>query len=124
MKKEENTLNFNLAVKKKRFIRELEQLKAIGMFEVDQERTDSSRERTEIADAATEFERQLALGFQRKGNLEMIERALNKIDNGSYGICDDCGKLIDSARMEILPYSNQCIECCRISRTTEREARN
>ncbi len=113
MKKEENTLNFKLSVKRKRFIRELEQLKSIGIFEVDQERSDSSRERTEIADAATEFERQLALGFQKKGNLAMIERALHKIDEGSYGICDDCGKTIDPARLEILPYSNLCIDCCR-----------
>jgi DnaK suppressor protein len=113
MKKEKKTLNCNLAVKRKRFIRELEQLKSIGMFEVDQERSDSSRERTEIADAAAEFERQLALGVQKKANLEMIERAINKIDDGSYGICDDCGKIIDPARMEILPYSNLCIDCCR-----------
>lgn len=113
MKKEENTLDCNLTLQRKRLIRKIERIKSAGTFEMDQDKSDSSREKSEIADAASEFEKQLALNLQKKCNLETMERAMNKIDDGSYGICDDCGKAIDPARMEILPCSNLCIDCCR-----------
>jgi DnaK suppressor protein len=120
MNKQEKTIIYDLAVQKRWLIRELEQLKALENFEKEQDKTGSSRERTEIADAATEYERHLALGIQKKSNLDLIERALYKIDEGSYGICDDCSKVIDPARIEILPYANLCIDCCRNSNTPEK----
>ncbi|MBN1442006.1 MAG: TraR/DksA family transcriptional regulator [Planctomycetes bacterium] len=42
-----------------------------------------------------------------------IETALKKIDEGTYGICEDCGGEIASARLEALPFATQCIECKR-----------
>lgn len=45
--------------------------------------------------------------------IEQIERALNKIDNGTYGICEDCGEEIPIARLEALPFATQCIACKR-----------
>ncbi|MFA5628963.1 MAG: TraR/DksA C4-type zinc finger protein [Dehalococcoidales bacterium] len=115
MKEEGKTASYNLAKKKKLFLRELKLLKSAQGS--GNKRFDGSlaRERTEIADAATEFEKNLALGMQKQTNLELIERALSKIDEGSYGICDICGKSINPARMAILPYANLCIKCCNDS---------
>src|SRR4051812_44471065 len=42
---------------------------------------------------------------------ERIERALQKLDEGSYGICDRCGEAIPLARMEAAPESVLCIAC-------------
>jgi DnaK suppressor protein len=42
---------------------------------------------------------------------ERIERALAKLDEGSYGICDRCGKPIPPARMEAAPESVLCVSC-------------
>jgi RNA polymerase-binding protein DksA len=42
--------------------------------------------------------------------LAAIEKALQKIENGTYGICERCGKPIDPARLEALPYAELCIE--------------
>jgi DnaK suppressor protein len=42
---------------------------------------------------------------------ERIERALAKLDEGSYGICDRCGKPIPPARMEAAPESVLCVTC-------------
>jgi DnaK suppressor protein len=42
---------------------------------------------------------------------ERIERALVKLDEGSYGICDGCAKPIPAARMEAAPESVLCVSC-------------
>src|SRR3954465_12642078 len=42
---------------------------------------------------------------------ERIERALAKLDEGSYGICDRCGKPLPPARMEAAPESVLCVTC-------------
>ena len=40
-----------------------------------------------------------------------IDRALKKIDNGNYGICEFCKKPINKQRLKIIPYVRFCIEC-------------
>lgn len=40
-----------------------------------------------------------------------IDRALAKIDAGSYGFCDMCGGEIEEARLEALPATSLCIDC-------------
>jgi DnaK suppressor protein len=51
------------------------------------------------------------------GSLELSEervlRALAKLDEGSYGLCDSCGKPIAAARLEAAPESVLCIDCAR-----------
>jgi DnaK suppressor protein len=42
---------------------------------------------------------------------ERIERALAKLDEGSYGVCDRCGQPIPPARMEAAPESVLCVAC-------------
>src|SRR3954451_18785150 len=42
---------------------------------------------------------------------DRIERALAKLDEGSYGICDRCGEPIAPARMEAAPESVLCVAC-------------
>jgi DnaK suppressor protein len=45
--------------------------------------------------------------------IDQIDTALSKIDNGTYGICEDCGGEIPLARLEALPFASQCIACKR-----------
>lgn len=66
------------------------------------------------ADAATEtFEREkdLAMDENVDDMIEGIDRALQKIEAGNYGICDRCGKEISKGRLEAVPYAAFCIEC-------------
>lgn len=44
---------------------------------------------------------------------EKLERALAKLDEGSYGLCDRCGGPIAPARLEAAPESVLCIDCAR-----------
>jgi DnaK suppressor protein len=36
---------------------------------------------------------------------------LQRIDSGKYGICEDCGKRIPSARLKAMPFAFLCVEC-------------
>jgi DnaK suppressor protein len=42
--------------------------------------------------------------------LDKIGKAMSKIDDGSYGLCDRCGKPIERARLKALPYANLCLK--------------
>ncbi len=46
--------------------------------------------------------------------LHDVDRALQKIEDGTYGICDRCGKLISEARLEARPWAVLCIECAAL----------
>jgi len=40
-----------------------------------------------------------------------IEEALQRISDGTFGVCRECGKKINIERLKALPYSLECIEC-------------
>lgn len=43
--------------------------------------------------------------------LAAVDEALAKIDAGTYGTCDLCGKKIDRGRLEAIPYTTLCLDC-------------
>ena len=45
--------------------------------------------------------------------LRQIERAIQKIKKGTYGVCEGCGSKIPIARLNALPYSTSCVQCQR-----------
>ncbi len=47
--------------------------------------------------------------------LEQIEHALRRIENGVYGRCEICGGKVGEARLNALPYTSTCIDCQRES---------
>lgn len=67
----------------------------------------------EIASDLFDIEQQMALKKLQEKEIEQIERAKEKIKQGTYGICEECGKDIDPARLEVLPHARLCIDCAR-----------
>jgi DnaK suppressor protein len=67
--------------------------------------------REEEATESLELEKRLALEKQVSEHLAEIEHALHKFEDGTYGLCDDCGKPIPPDRLEALPYASLCMEC-------------
>ncbi len=43
--------------------------------------------------------------------LRQIEDAIGRYEAGTYGICDSCGREIDIARLEAIPYTELCLRC-------------
>jgi RNA polymerase-binding transcription factor DksA len=67
----------------------------------------------ESADAGTAtFEREKDLSIEQnvRDLLDKIARALRRMDAGTYGVCDRCGKPIEKARVKALPYVDLCIK--------------
>ncbi|OHE60408.1 MAG: RNA polymerase-binding protein DksA [Thermodesulfovibrio sp. RBG_19FT_COMBO_42_12] len=63
--------------------------------------------------ASAEIDRSFMLrlrGRERK-LLKKIEDAIEKINQGTFGICDKCGEEINIKRLEARPVTNMCIEC-------------
>ena len=54
---------------------------------------------------------QVAAYEQMQEKLAEIHEALRKIDEGTYGICEMCGKPIGPARLEAIPSATRCVEC-------------
>ncbi|MGQ0433879.1 MAG: TraR/DksA family transcriptional regulator [Microthrixaceae bacterium] len=59
--------------------------------------------------AAEQGENQ-ALAAQLRNELDEVERALAKLDDGTYGTCETCGKEILPARLEAMPAARFCID--------------
>ena len=69
-----------------------------------------------LADTATEtYDRELDYTLEENSEhvLEEIKAALKRIEEGTYGMCTNCGKQIAEARLEALPWATLCIDCQR-----------
>ena len=64
-------------------------------------------------DGTDAFERQLALKLagSEGDSLFEIDEALRRLNDGSYGVCEDCEDLIEEARLKALPFARRCIKC-------------
>ena len=56
---------------------------------------------------------QNSLTIHEESRLDKVETALSKIENGTYGICEQCKNNISEERLEILPETNLCDECAK-----------
>ena len=69
-----------------------------------------------LADTATDtYDRELADGLEEDAEriIAEIDAALGRIDAGTYGICDACGRQIGEERLAAVPYTTLCIDDAR-----------
>lgn len=65
----------------------------------------------EGATEAFELEKRLALEKRLMTLLAEVEHALDKVKDGTYGLCDICGGPVEMARLEVLPQATLCLSC-------------
>ncbi len=53
--------------------------------------------------------------------LDKIQKALDRIDDGTFGVCDECGELISPKRLEARPETTLCIRCKEDQERVERD---
>ena len=71
-----------------------------------------------MADIGTDnFEKEQTLSFIQSDHitLKLIEEALVRIKDGTYGICEDCGATIPKIRLNVLPYTASCVHCVNLA---------
>ena len=64
----------------------------------------------DTAQVSAEQGEQQALAAQLRDQLDDVERALARLDDGTYGTCEICGQPIGEARLEVMPATRFCIE--------------
>ena len=67
-----------------------------------------------MADVATDnYDREFSLGLasSERELLYVFDDALKRIDDGSYGFCEDCKKPISKIRLKTLPQASLCVKC-------------
>ena len=106
-----NILRSRLESERKHLTEELEQL--MGSVRPADERREGSPfgKREEEATETFELEKRLALEKRIRDQMAEVEHALHKFEEGSYGLCDNCGQPIDPARLEALPQASLCLSC-------------
>ena len=75
---------------------------------------DTNTRQGDLADQATgnnEVHIQLKLKQTDAKILQAIEEALERVEQGTYGLCRDCGKDVAPARLDAIPWTRVCIAC-------------
>jgi DnaK suppressor protein len=63
-----------------------------------------------VAEAADRMARSRAAGELEK-LVDEVTAALAKLEAGTYGMCDQCGRAIPEGRLEALPWATRCVDC-------------
>jgi RNA polymerase-binding transcription factor DksA len=77
---------------------------------------DLSRMPIHMADLGSDnFEQEFTLSLMEteEGTLDAVESAIEKIEDGVYGECEECGGIISKARLQAIPYTPLCIKCAQ-----------
>ncbi len=81
---------------------------------------DEGMDTYDLASEEREREIHLILSDRDRDKLQAIENALERIEEGEYGICEDCEEEIAPARLDVLPFTRLCVAC---QEEREKEAR-
>ena len=100
-----DTVRASLKVEEAELVRRIEELAidGTGASEFDENFADSGQ-------VAAELGENLALAASLRDQLEDVEGALTRLDDGSYGKCLECGTQITAARLEAMPATPYCID--------------
>jgi RNA polymerase-binding transcription factor DksA len=78
-----------------------------GSLTYDTNFADSSQVTAERGEAE-----RLALDLQE--SLDDVDKALERLTEGTYGICERCGNPISEARLEAMPTARRCLDCAKL----------
>ncbi len=73
--------------------------------------SEAGDDQADVGAKAYEREHELALSYHSRELLAQTERALAKIDDGTYGACESCGEPIGKARLQAFPRAVLCVAC-------------
>jgi len=81
---------------------------------LNKDRSNATSMPTDMAELGTgNFDQDLTLSLLGSGNaaLDQIDGALKRIEDGSFGQCEECGVKIPQPRLEAIPFAARCVQC-------------
>ena len=116
-KKDLTALRAILEEEKKRIMRHLEDISDSSVVELDEGTGDS----VDLAALEINQNSLQKIGKRELGHLKKIDAALKKMDDGTYGECENCGEEIAVARLMARPVAQLCIDCKTEEENEERK---
>ena len=71
----------------------------------------AGNDRADVGSTTLERDHEMSLANNARDMLDQIERALARIENGTYGICESCGNPIGKGRLQAFPRATLCVSC-------------
>src|SRR5690242_3550568 len=71
----------------------------------------AGNDQADVGSTTLERDHEMSLARNASDMLDQIERALAKIDDGTYGVCESCGKAIGKGRLQAFPRATLCVSC-------------
>jgi DnaK suppressor protein len=100
-----------LEIEHKRLTEELAQLQTSAPTTEERREGSPFGKREEEATETLELEKRLTLENRIRQEIASVEHALEKIEKGTYGKCENCGQDIAPERLEALPQATLCVNC-------------
>jgi DnaK suppressor protein len=72
---------------------------------------DEGMDTYDLASDARDREISHILTDRDRGKLDAIDEAISRVEDGSYGLCEDCGAEIAEGRLQALPFTRLCVTC-------------
>ena len=100
-----------LITKREALIQQIKQQLGQSVSEEQQRRLEAAMDSGD--QALVDLEREMGISLQEMRNRErqLIDDALDSLDEGTYGMCADCGEEISEKRLQALPFARLCVEC-------------
>ena len=92
-------------------VRLLGEIRELGSS--DQERPGYGNHMADDATGVFEQTWNLSLRESLEETLRLVDEALARFDDSTYGVCGDCGQGIEWGRLKTIPYASLCVECAR-----------
>jgi DnaK suppressor protein len=71
----------------------------------------AGNDQADVGSTTLERDHEMSLANNARDMLEQIERALARIDDGTYGICESCGNAVGKGRLQAFPRATLCVSC-------------
>jgi DnaK suppressor protein len=90
---------------------EIDRAEADIAFRLGDAAGDAGEDQADVGAKTFEREHELALTHNARELLAQTERAIARIESGTYGVCESCGNAIGKARLQAFPRATLCVAC-------------
>jgi len=90
---------------------QLERLVAALRAELAEQQAELAEHADDLADSEEDRDLAIAMTARAQEAIAELQHALDRVEEGSYGICESCGVELPFERLEILPHATRCVTC-------------
>lgn len=71
----------------------------------------AGNDQADVGSSTFERDHEMSMAKNARVNLELVESAVERIKNGTYGICESCGQPVGKMRLQAFPRATLCMQC-------------